>query len=47
LFFFYRWPLCSFIGTFFHNYNFVLHSCLYVFYFTFHVNYLVYFCLNR
>ena len=41
------WPLCSFIGTFFHNYNFVPLSCLYVFYFIFHINYLVYFCLNR
>jgi len=42
-----RWPLCSFIGTFFPNYNFVPHLCLYVFYFIFHVNYLIYFCLNR
>ena len=46
-FFFLTGGLCSFIGTFFHNNNFVPHSCLYVFYFIFHVNYLVYFCLNR
>jgi hypothetical protein len=32
---------------FFHNYNFVPLSCFHVFYFIFHVNYLVYFCLNR
>jgi hypothetical protein len=47
-FFFWNWwPLCSFIGTFSPNYNFVPHLCLYVFYFIFHVNYLIYFCLNR
>jgi len=40
------WPLCIFIGTFSSNYNFVPHLCLHVFYFVFHVNYLVYFCLN-
>ena len=44
-FFFLTSGLCSFIGTIFHNYNFVPHSC--VFYFIFHVNYLVYFCLNH
>jgi len=41
------WPLCSFTDTFFYNYNFVPHSCFYVFYFIFFVNYLVYFRLNR
>jgi len=33
--------------TFSSNYNYVPHLCLYVFYFIFHVNYPVYFCLNR
>ena len=32
LFFLNWWPICSFVGTFFHNYNFVPHLCLYVFY---------------
>jgi len=32
-FLFFNWrPICSFVGTFFHNYNFVPHLCLYVFY---------------
>jgi hypothetical protein len=33
--------------TFSSNYNYIPHLCLYVFYFIFHVNYPVYFCLNR
>jgi len=33
--------------TFSSNYNYVPHLCLYLFYFIFHVNYPVYFCLNR
>jgi hypothetical protein len=33
--------------TFSSDYNYVPHLCLYVFYFIFHVNYPVYFCLNR
>ena len=47
LFFFKWWPLCSFISTFSCNYNFIPRLSLYVFYFIFHINYLVYFCSNR
>jgi hypothetical protein len=38
---------CSFICTFSPNYNFFPYLYLYVFYFIFHINYVVYFCLNR
>jgi hypothetical protein len=46
-FFFWTGGLFAVLKTFSINYNFIPHLCLYVFYFLFHVNYPVCFCLNH